>query len=99
MRDGKERQIINDGQRRIEERKTSDDVVHSKNNSAHRATHLATHPLISEWIKNSRRKKRVGIMLIIRPNNAPNLDNKPRSMTLKESSSRTKAVNTRRQRS
>lgn len=31
MRDGKERQIINDGQRRIEERKTSDDVVHSKN--------------------------------------------------------------------
>lgn len=31
MKDGKEREIINDGQRRIKERKTSDDVVHSKN--------------------------------------------------------------------
>lgn len=36
-------------------------------------------------------------MPIIRPNTHPDMDNKPRSMALKDSSSRTKAVDTGRQ--
>lgn len=99
MKDGKGRQIIRTDKKGIEERKMNNDVApQQKGKNPLRGDASRRDSSLFQLINEKQLpQKRANIMPIIRPNTYPDMDNKPRSMALKDSSSRTKAVDTGRQ--